>query len=170
MKTIYLVGGTMGVGKTATCRHLQKSLPDCVLLDGDWCWDMHPFVVNAETKQMVMDNICFLLNNFIGCSVYRHIVFCWVLHEQAILDELLARIATEGCRVIAVSLVCGEQALRRRLERDITGGLRDADIVERSVARLPLYRQLRTQMLDVSEISPGEAAACIRQMGRENGQ
>lgn len=61
MKTLYLIGGTMGVGKTTVCRELQKSLPNCVFLDGDWCWDMKPFVVNEETRELVLDNICCLL-------------------------------------------------------------------------------------------------------------
>ncbi len=43
MKTLYLVGGTMGVGKTTTCKALQRLLPNSVFLDGDWCWNMRPF-------------------------------------------------------------------------------------------------------------------------------
>jgi tRNA uridine 5-carbamoylmethylation protein Kti12 len=50
MKNLIIMGGTMGAGKTATCRELQKILPRNVFLDGDWCWDMHPFVVTDETK------------------------------------------------------------------------------------------------------------------------
>ena len=61
MKNLIIVGGTMGVGKTATCRELQKILPRNVFLDGDWCWDMHPFVVTEETKAMVNGNIAHLL-------------------------------------------------------------------------------------------------------------
>ena len=34
MKTLYLIGGTMGVGKTATCQQLKSMLPNAVLLDG----------------------------------------------------------------------------------------------------------------------------------------
>ena len=82
MKKLYMIGGTMGVGKTAVCQHLKKQLNHCVFLDGDWCWDMHPFEVNEETKQMVLANIKFLLNSFIQCSVYENIIFCWVMHEQ----------------------------------------------------------------------------------------
>ena len=70
MKNIYLIGGTMGVGKTITCQNLKNKLSNCVFLDGDWCWDMHPFQVTPETKKMVMENICFLLNQFIRCSAY----------------------------------------------------------------------------------------------------
>ena len=64
MKTLIMISGTMGVGKTTTCRELQKILPRNVFLDGDWCWDMQPFVVNEETKTMVMKNICFQLKQF----------------------------------------------------------------------------------------------------------
>ena len=62
MKTLYMIGGPMGVGKTAVCRALQKRLDRSVFLDGDWCWDAHPFQVTEETKTMVTKNICFLLN------------------------------------------------------------------------------------------------------------
>ena len=46
----------MGVGKTTVSKELKNRLQKSVFLDGDWCWDMNPFVVNDETKAMVMDN------------------------------------------------------------------------------------------------------------------
>lgn len=42
-----------------------------------------------------MENICFLLNQFILCSTYQNIIFCWVIHEQAIIDEILSELETE---------------------------------------------------------------------------
>ena len=39
MKTLYMIGGTMGVGKTTVCQLLKHDLPNSVFLDGDWCWD-----------------------------------------------------------------------------------------------------------------------------------
>ena len=35
---------------------------------------------------MVLENVVFLLNRFIRCSAFKNIVFCWVLHEQGIID------------------------------------------------------------------------------------
>ena len=90
MKRVYLVGGTMGVGKTSACRLLKNMLPDSVMLDGDWCWDMHPFRVTEETKAMVMRNIRYLLNSFLQCTALQNIVFCWVMHQQEIIDEILS--------------------------------------------------------------------------------
>ena len=66
MKTLYLIGGTMGVGKTTISRQLKKDLHNSVFLDGDWCWDADPFQVTEETKEMVMRNICFLLTFFVA--------------------------------------------------------------------------------------------------------
>lgn len=70
MKTSYIIGGTMGVGKTTVSQQLKKDLTNSVFLDGDWCWDASPFQVTEETKEMVVHNIYYLLNSFLHCSVY----------------------------------------------------------------------------------------------------
>ena len=57
MKNLFIIGGTMGVGKTAVSQQLKSDLPNSVFLDGDWCWDANPFHVTTETKAMVTDNI-----------------------------------------------------------------------------------------------------------------
>lgn len=151
----------MGVGKTTVSRELQKLLPNCVFLDGDWCWDMKPFVVTEETKAMVTDNIVHLLRNFLRCSVYENVIFCWVMHEQSILDELINALTGENFNLWNYSLVCSEEALRERISKDIAGGLREADVLTRSIQRLPLYEKLNTRKLDVSGISAKEAAQIL---------
>ena len=159
MKKLYLVGGTMGVGKTTACQELKRMLPACVFLDGDWCWDMHPFVVSTETKAMVMDNIRHMLNNFLHCSAFENVVFCWVMHEQSIIEDVLQDLPE--CRVVSISLICSEEALFARLEKDIDAGLRQPDILERSSAKLPLYTLLDTQMIDTTGLSPSRIAQKI---------
>lgn len=37
MKNLYIIGGTMGVGKTTIGQKLKNKLPNSVILDGDWC-------------------------------------------------------------------------------------------------------------------------------------
>jgi hypothetical protein len=161
MKNLIIVGGTMVVGKTATCRELQKMLPRNVFLDGDWCWDMHPFVVTEETKAMVNSNIAHLLNGFLACSEFENVIFCWVLHERHILDDLIKALNPNGWTSHYFSLVSTEQALVERLQHDIAAGKRDSDITERSVARISLYDELDTVKIDVSAISAADAARRI---------
>ena len=86
----------MGVGKTTVCQILKKKLDQSVFLDGDWCWDMYPFQVTAETKKMVLENITFLLNSFLRCSAYKNVIFCWVMHEQQIIEDLLAGLCLDA--------------------------------------------------------------------------
>ncbi|NJP39697.1 AAA family ATPase [Oscillospiraceae bacterium HV4-5-C5C] len=161
MKNLYLIGGTMGVGKSTTCRIMKEKLVNSVFLDGDWCWDMHPFQVTDETKQMVQGNIGFLLNSFVKCSVIDNIVFCWVMHEQGIIDEILSNLDTTGLRVHLISLVCDPQTLKARLAKDVDEGIRTEDIIRKSVSRMPLYGVLGTVKVDVSERSPEQVANYI---------
>lgn len=156
MKTVYFIGGTMGVGKTTTCQLLKKKLNNSIFLDGDWCWDADPFQVTEETKSMVESNICYILNNFIHCSVYDNVIFCWVMHEQSIIDSILSRVDTRDCTVKVISLVCDENSLRKRLEADIDKGIRNEDVIERSLDRLPLYQKLDTIKINTTNMAIDE--------------
>ena len=151
----------MGVGKTTACELLNRRLEDAVFLDGDWCWNADPFQVTEETKRMVLDNICYLLNNFLRCSAYRNVVFCWVLDRRDVLEAILSRLDMEDCAVKAVSLVCAPEALAERLGRDVEAGLRGPDSLRRSLERLALYDGLPTVKLDVSNLSSEEAAEAL---------
>src|ERR1700733_13119141 len=162
MKNLIIVGGTAGVGKTTTCRELQKILPRNVFLDGDWCWDRRPFLVTGETKTFAENILAPLLNIFLDCSEFESVIFCWVLHQQKILDDLIARLNHSDCTMHCFSLVTNKQSLSERLSRDIAGGKREPDIIARSVAAIPLYDALDTVKIDVSTISPADAAKRIR--------
>ena len=162
-KTLYLIGGPMGVGKTTVCRELNRMLPASVMLDGDWCWCADPFQVTTETKHMVLDNICHLLGNFLRCSAYENVILCWVMHERAIIDEILGRLPIKECgaEVRTVSLVAHEDELRRRIEGDVRAGVRDKGTIARSLSYLSRYGDLGTELMDTTSITPREVAARI---------
>ena len=151
MKTLYLIGGTMGVGKTTVSQQLKQDLPNSIFLDGDWCWDASPFQVTEETKAMVTDNICYLLNNFLHCSAYENVIFCWVMHQQAIIDSIVEKLDTQNCDVKCISLIADESNLRKRLTKDVEKAIRAEDVIERSVARIPMYLTLNTIKIDTSK-------------------
>lgn len=158
MKNLFLIGGTMGIGKSTVSQILKRQLPNSVFLDGDWCWDSSPFQVTAETKEMVIQNICAVLNNFLKCSAYENVIFCWVMHEQSIIDQIVSCLDTRGSHVIAVSLIASEQELTQRLQKDVTAGIRTPDVIARSVQRIPLYQRLHTVKVDTSGKSAAEVA------------
>ena len=164
MKTLYLIGGTMGVGKTAVSQVLKKNLKNAVYLDGDNCWDADPFQVTDETKAMVLDNICYLLNNFLRCSAYENVLFSWVMHEQNIIDRISNGLDKRGCTVKCISLMADPETSRRRLEGDILRGLRTEDVIQRSMERLTRFHSLQTVKIDTSGKSVREVAEEIEQL------
>ena len=161
MKNLIFINGTMGVGKTATSKKLLKLLPNCIFLDGDWCWYADPWIVNDETKSMAAKNIRFLLNNFLNCSAYENVVFCWVMHTESMIDMVCSWLETSNHNVYKFSLVCSENALKARLKKDIDDNVRKSDIVERALLRLPNYNEMETIKIDVSNIVPEQAAKVI---------
>ena len=134
-KQLILVGGAMGVGKSAVCRELLRQLTPGVWLDGDWCWNMNPFVVSEENKRMVLSNITHLLRAYLNNSSYRYVLFCWVMDQPLLFEAVL--------------------------ERDVRDGIREADVIPRSLRRLPAYAALPTCKLDVTSLTPYEAACAI---------
>ena len=103
MKRLYMLCGAMGVGKTATGLALRDSLPDCAFLDGDWCWDMHPFRVTETTSAWCWTTSA-ALNNFLTCGAFENVVFFWVMHRREILDGILRRLDARGWEVRPVAL------------------------------------------------------------------
>ena len=148
----------MGIGKTTVCQYLKKELFNSVFLDGDWCWNANPFQVTDETKCVVMDNITHVLNNFIRCSAYENIIFCWVMHEQSIIDTILEKLDLSDCHVRSISLIAGKKVVKERIAYDIAKGIRTPDAMERSLARLPLYQKLNTVKIDTTGKSVAEIA------------
>lgn len=158
MKNLIFINGTMGVGKTTTSIELNKLLPKSVFLDGDWCWYMNPFVVSEETKAMVITNITCMLNTFIRCSEFENIVFCWVMHQESILEDITSKLKISDYHLYKFTLVCSQQALINRIKYDIDSNKREFDVIERALARAECFSKMDTIHIDVTEISATQAA------------
>lgn len=148
MKHVYLIGGPMGIGKSTICNQLNQDLDHSVFLDGDWCWNMDPFVVNQDTKNMVLDNITHCLNNFIHTPGIENIIFCWVMHKQDIIDQIIQKLDTEGVDIHLISLICEKEELIKRMLID----RRDNQTIRKSLQYLELYKDLDTQKIDVTTL------------------
>ena len=141
MKRLIMINGAMGVGKSAVSRCIQRLLPACALLDGDWCWNVHPFFVTEESKRRVIDHIVTVLRGYLGCADVENIVFCWVMQRRGIAESILARLPLGDVKVDRFTLTASPEAVAARLRGDIAAGLRDEDVIARSVAYLPFYAQ-----------------------------
>lgn len=111
---------------------------------------------------MVPDNICCLLKPFLNNTGYEYVIFCWVIHQKDIFDQLLMRLQGLEFELHKVSLICSEQVLTDRLQNDVEAGIRKQDVIQRSIPRLALYRDMDTQKIDVSDITPQQAVKKIK--------
>lgn len=161
MKDLIFINGTMGSGKSTVSRALLKILPRTAFLDGDWCWTMQPSIVTDETRAMVLDNVRHVLRNFLLCSEFQHVLFCWVMHQQGIMHSILKQLPLQNVRVHLFTLDISPEVLVQRLNKDILAGKRSPSCVEQSFERLPLYKAMSTIHIDVNSITPEETARII---------
>jgi broad-specificity NMP kinase len=157
MKELIIVNGTMGVGKSTVSQIISDKLKPSVFLDGDWCWKMNPWVFTEENKKMVLDNITYLLNAYLTNSGFHYIIFCWVMHQESILHQILSRLKTDH-ELSTFSLVCSEAALRIHIMNDVKKGTRTIGQLKGSFSRMKLYDAMNTTKIDVSTITASQAA------------
>ena len=158
-KRLIVVNGTMGAGKTATSLALKSLLPGAAFLDGDWCWTFYPDAVNPETQGIVVNNITHMLRSYLLCqSAWPDVIFCWVMHQQPILDSVLAPLADIPCERHLFTVTCTPETLAARFRADAARGLRDEAGAAASAARLPLYDAINTVKIATDNITPVEAA------------
>ncbi|WP_297638428.1 AAA family ATPase [uncultured Clostridium sp.] len=150
-KKLIIINGVMGVGKTTISKMLYKELENSFWLDGDNCWMMNPFRVNDENKNMVLNNIGYMINNFIKNSTSKYIVFNWVIHTDEIMNDILQQINIENVDVYKITLMCSKEELISRIEKDIKNGLRDIENINRSLEKLSLYDEMDTIKIDTTD-------------------
>lgn len=116
-KKLIFISGTIGTGKTTLSKKLVNSIPDSVMLDGDWCFQQGVnWHFDDDTKQMAINNIIHILNNYLANPNFECIIFCWTLHRQEIIDQILNSIDYRNdIDFYHFSLMCDENTLRNRI-------------------------------------------------------
>ncbi|CEN81697.1 AAA family ATPase [Paraclostridium sordellii] len=161
-KKLIIINGVMGVGKTSVSKALYKQLDNSFWLDGDNCWMMNPFEVTSENKYMVIDNITYLINNFIKNSKSKYIILNWVIHTDEIMDSILYKINMDKIDLYKITLICDEDTLVKRIKKDIKSGIRDEDNIKRSLDKLKLYKNMNTLKIDTANKSIDEIVENIK--------
>ncbi len=142
----------MGVGKTCTCKELNEKLTNSVWLDGDWCMMMNPWNVTEENKKMFVDNITYLLNNFLSNPTFDFVIFSWVIPTEDLLNYLINKLSVNNFDPFKITLLCEEDKLRDRMAKDG----RDDFTIERSMLYQKAYKSFDTVKVDTTELSVSE--------------
>ena len=165
MKRFYLITGSMGVGKTTVGKRLCDTLGRSAFIDGDWCLNIHPFVGNKETKNMAIDNILYLVRNYLKCSECDSVVLSWVMSDNTV-RRIMNGISECDSKTYSITLICNENALRERWNNDTITEWRNEKELLNSILSLNDYEHRQdTLLIDTSNISIESVVKRIIEIG-----
>ncbi|MDD2839596.1 MAG: AAA family ATPase [Rickettsiales bacterium] len=155
------MGGAMGVGKTTLTKAFVHNVKQSVMLDGDWCWEQGcDWNYTDQNKKIVLDNICYLLNNFMRSDTINNIVLCWILHLPEVHKEIIERLQKQGNEfdVFDISLICDDKTLQERIlkrvnsnsEKSFKQNQGNNQYFEGAKSRMECLKKLDTIKIDVS--------------------
>ena len=154
---VFLINGPMGVGKTTVGKYIANRCDGTAFIDGDWCLDLHPFVGNAETKAMAVDNILHMIGNYKTCSYCKQIVLVWLMDDAWVLERLKNGISALGLEPCTVTLLCSPEELQRRWKNDTACDWRTDEWLAVSLKSLSYFATLenvlQTDGLTVSQVA-----------------
>lgn len=123
MKKVILLSGPYGVGKTTLANNLVNCLNNAIMFDGEWAWFQgNNWNFSKENKCMALDNICYILSNFLKNDGFDVIVFSWVLHKQEDHDLIIESLKKTKIEfeLFDISLIADSSTLESRLENRIS--------------------------------------------------
>ena len=114
---LILISGSPCVGKTAVGTRLFESYDNSAYLDGDWCWCVHPFSVADSRLRNGDQSMSFVLSNYLN-SGFAYVFFTSVvLTDPKIREGILKGIMAKDYEIIAFTLTCSEETLKKRHDR-----------------------------------------------------
>ena len=116
-KKLIFISGSPCVGKTAVGIRLFESYDNSAYLDGDWCWCVHPFSVTDSRLRNGDRSMSFVLSNYLN-SDFAYVFFASVvLTDLQIREGILNGITARDYEIIAFTLTCSEETLKKRHDR-----------------------------------------------------
>lgn len=101
--------------------------------------------------KMVIDNAIYLLNNFLKNDNFENVIFCWVRHQQEIIDGILQKLNSKY-NFYNFSLVANEDVIRNRFDKDCNGEYLELK-VKVSMEKIKFYNTVDSIKIDVSNIN-----------------
>ena len=72
---------------------------------------------------------------------------------QSIIDKIISNLELYEYNIVSISFITSEEDLSRKLQKDIDLGIRNKDIILRSISRLSLYKNLNTIKINIEDKS-----------------
>lgn len=154
MKTILLLLGPNGVGKSTTAKHIVEKLPNTALVDSDWCRAMNPYDMDT-----VINNIYSLMSNYLHCTAVKTLILPYGFHgdRKKRYDAVINKLHEDGIdfTVFPVILMCSPEENISRAQND----MRDKERVQRGIENtFHFYDEYDCPKIDTTDINAQQAA------------
>ena len=111
---LIILSGSPCVGKSAAGDLLFQMYENAAYLDGDWCWCVNPFRLDAPRLREGDKAMSAVLSNYLRLG-FDYVVFSSVvLMYENIRQGILKNIPETGYEAIGFTLTCTEENLRQR--------------------------------------------------------
>jgi Cdc6-like AAA superfamily ATPase len=161
-KTLMLICGANGIGKTTISRQLLRRIRNSAYIDSEFCRAMNPSVLDDTTIPTITRNISCLIRNYLLCPAVDTVILSYGFHGRRIevFHGVLRDLASLEYTFVPLLLVCEESENVRRMRADG----RDNDRILRSLEHSrPAYGDVGYPQLDITKLSVDEAVAAVLQ-------
>ncbi len=161
MKRLIIINGTMGVGKSSVGQSLNKSIPNSAFIDGDWCCKFNAPLTD-EIKNLYIENITSLLNNYLLNREVKDVIFCWVIHKNELLRKIIQNINLNKINGFVITLQADNISLTDRIIERCNYEDRDDSELKRSLYyQKNYYKNMPSYKIDTSNMSIDDVAKKI---------
>lgn len=154
MKTILLILGPNGIGKSTTAQSVLDRLPNAALVDSDWCRAMNPYDMNT-----VINNMYAMIKNYFDNQEINTIILPYGFHGDrkqrfdVVIDKL--RRAEIDFKIFAVILLCSFDEMIDRSQKD----MRDNERIKRGVKNtFHFYDEYEYPKIDTTDLTAEQTA------------
>ena len=161
MKKLIIILGANGIGKSTAAAELMRIFPNSAFVDSDSLRMMNPGGNSAELIQIQKANIITVMSNYFRSDMIENVIFPFGIHghRERMLEEIISSISEKfEVKIFKIVLVCNESENIRRMKLDN----RDEERIKRALKfSRPVYDELDLVKLDISELTPRQAALDI---------
>ncbi len=112
---IFILNGSVGVGKTSVSWALNESFDKSVMLDGDYLGAVYPFEIYDEARVTYLYQTLAHLITFHQKHGYTNFVINYVLESPENLSELIGYLRPLEGDIYTFWLTCSEDEQRKRI-------------------------------------------------------
>jgi len=170
MSLLVLLGGPVGVGKSAAMDVLRDRMPGLGLLDADDVWRVSGDITDAARQQFWHANVNSVLRNYLQAGVDTCII-SWVFARSELYQPIIDGLEGYVDDMIQLYLVASPEVIKNRIRRREdrrNAGVDIEQLIDFSLGRLEMIRRLPFDKIDTSLMTPLEVADAI--LGRVKAQ